>query len=64
MSLKNSTSKDVLNFSTQLIKQCWLELSPVLTVLLNLPIQQGVFPTEKSSIIVPIQKTKDKRDLN
>lgn len=57
--LKNKQSCDIFGVSNKLVKQCAIELSIPLTMIINNSIQQGKFPTAFKKVkIIPVYKRK------
>uniref|UniRef100_A0A1B6GQ49 Reverse transcriptase domain-containing protein n=1 Tax=Cuerna arida TaxID=1464854 RepID=A0A1B6GQ49_9HEMI len=57
LSLKNSFSKDIFGLSSSFIKEYVDELSPILTVLFNSSVSEGIFPTDlKINKTIPLLK--------
>ena len=58
MKSKNRTGPRLL--SSKLLKLCKSELSPILTHLVNLSLEQGIFPEElKLAKVIPVFKAED-----
>lgn len=64
MSLKNTGSTGYDGISTHILKLVSSDISPVLSHVINLSIEKGVFPERlKKTIIKPLFKKNDKTDL-
>lgn len=63
-SLKNTRSTGYDDITTSSIKEVALVISPVLSHIFNLCIEQGVFPTKlKKSVVKPLFKKNNKEDM-
>lgn len=65
INLKNTNSTGYDNLSTKVIKYVADLIAPVLSSIINLSIQQGIFPEKlKTSVIRPLFKKKDREDMS
>ncbi|CAB3250915.1 unnamed protein product [Arctia plantaginis] len=65
MSLNNTNSVGIDEVTTYILKQCVYEIVPVITHLINLSFETGVFPESlKKSIVKPLYKKGDKLELS
>lgn len=63
-SLKNSCTCALDNISNNLLKQCSEELCNILSILINMSTEQGIFPSAlKIARVTPIFKTGDQNDM-
>lgn len=62
--IKNSKSEDFFGISVSILKKCWILVGPIVTHLVNVCLERGVFPDcLKASEIVPVEKKGDKSDV-